>query len=387
MAYENSHSVVYYNPKKAYDGYTLIDPLGSREAYLIDIEGRIVHQWKFVNMPALNGVFLPTGNYLRPQQTPLGDEELKIIGLAVAGRGGEIIEVDWDGNLVWKWEDPYMNHTITRWSNGNTMVLRWYRMPDEFIAEVPGGFPGTELTVEGNKIMWADGLQEVSPDGKIVWEWISYEHMKPEEWPICPLCPRSEWTHANSVIEMPDGNIMMCCRHISRIFIIDKKTGDVIWRWGEGELAHPHDPTLVGNGNVLLFDNGGHRQDGSNISWSRVLEVNMKTGKIEWEYRGNPPMEFYSALCAGCQRLPNGNTLICETMHGRVFEITQDGELVWEFINPVYNQWVKDIFGRTNQVFRSYRYGPDFPGLKGKDLNPDNCQELNQLFGPEAIKF
>ena len=383
MAYEYRHSVVYYDRKKAYEGYTLIDPMGSREVYLIDMEGRIVHQWKLANIPALHSVFLPNGNLLRPQQTPLGDEELKVVGLAVAGRGGEIVEVDWEGNLVWKWEDIYMNHTITRWSNGNTMVLRWYRVPDEMIPEVRGGFPGTELTVQGKKVMWADGLQEVTPDGEIVWEWIAYEHMKPEEWPICPLCPRSEWTHANSVLELPDGNIMMCCRHISRIFIIDKKTGDIIWRWGEGELAHPHDPTLVGEGRVLLFDNGGHRLDGTNISWSRVLEVNLKSGKIEWEYRGNPPMEFYSALCAGCQRLPNGNTLICETMHGRVFEITPEGEIVWEFINPFYSQWM-DVFGQMNGIFRSYRYGPDYPGLKGKDLNPDNYKSLNQIYGPEA---
>lgn len=112
----------------------------------------------------------------------------------------------------------------------------------------------------------------------------------------------------------------------------------------------------------------------------------MKSGRIEWEYRGNPPMEFYSALCAGCQRLPNGNTLICETMVGRVFEITRDGEIVWEFLNPFYNQWLKDVFGRTNQVFRSYRYGPDFPGLKGKNLDPNNYQELNKLYGPDAPK-
>jgi len=384
MAYESPHSVVYYDPKKAYDGYTLIDPMGSREVYLIDMEGRIVHQWKLANIPALHSVLLPTGNLLRPQQTPLGDEELNVVGLAVAGRGGEIVEVDWDGNLVWKWEDIYMNHTITRWSNGNTMVLRWYRVPDELMSGIPGGFPGTELAIGGKKVIWADGIQEVTPEGEVVWEWKSLDHMKPEEWPICPLCPRSEWTHANSVLEMPDGNIMMCCRHISRIFIIDKKTGDIIWRWGEGELAHPHDPTLVGNGNILLFDNGGHRQDGSDISWSRALEVNLKTGKIEWEYRGNPPMEFYSGLCAGCQRLPNGNTLICETMHGRIIEVTREGEIVWEFINPIYNLWLKDVFGPTNQVFRAYRHGPDYPAFKGKDLNPDNYQSLNQIYGPEA---
>ncbi len=389
MAYESSHSVVYYDPRKTYDGYTYFDPMGGTEAYLIDMRGWIVHQWQFTKPPALHSMFLPNGNVLRPQQTEIKDELLKVTGLALGGRGGEVVEVDWDGNLVWRYEDGYMNHTVTRWSNGNTMVLRWYLVPDDMLFRIPGGYPGTELTAQGQKIMWADGLQEVTSDGKIVWEWVPFGHMKPEEWPICPLCPRSEWTHANSVIEMPDGNVMMCCRHISRIFIIDKMTGNILWRWGEGELSHPHDPTIVDNGNVLLFDNGdAHRFDGSPIDWSRVVEINIKTGQIDWEYRSNPPMEFYSALCAGCQRLPNGNTLICETEHGRIFEITREGEIVWEFINPFYTDWTKPQgLGRGNPVFRAYRFSPEYPGLKGRALDRKKYQKLNQIYGPDAQKL
>ncbi len=386
--YERTHSVIRYDPKKAYDGYTLIDPVGGKDAYLIDTEGRFVHHWKFAYVPILHSVLLPNGNLLRPMQRERGEDIFGESDLPViAGHGGENAEVDWDGNLVWKWEDIYQNHTITRLSNGNTLILRFEHVPQEIIPEVPGGLLGSGVTPKGEVYMWGDSLQEITPDGEIAWEWKHYEHLKPEEWPICPLCARSEWMHANSIIEMPDGNIMMCCRHLSRIFIIDKKTGNIIWCWGEGELAHPHDPTLVGHGNILIYDNGGHRQDGSKISWSRALEVNLKTGKIEWEYRGNPPMEFYSGLCSGCQRLPNGNTLICQTAYGRVFEITPEGETVWEFINPLYNDFAKGFgLGSWNWVFRSFRYGPDYPGLKGKVLDPNNYKELNGLYGPDAFK-
>jgi hypothetical protein len=38
------------------------------------------------------------------------------------------------------------------------------------------------------------------------------------------------------------------------------------------------------------------------------------------------------------QRLPNGNTLITESDNGRVFEVTRDGEVVWEFFMPTVSQ-------------------------------------------------
>ena len=41
----------------------------------------------------------------------------------------------------------------------------------------------------------------------------------------------------------------------------------------------------------------------------------------------------------GQERLPNGNTLICESLMGRFLEVTMDGEVVWEFVNPFYNDF------------------------------------------------
>ncbi len=136
----------------------------------------------------------------------------------------------------------------------------------------------------------------------------------------------------------------------------------------------------------MLFDNGSHRQNDSLISYSRGVEVNPATNKIEWEYKADPPQSFYSALISGCQRLPNGNTLICEGLKGHVFEVTMDGEVVWEYLSPFYAplQSIGRRFGYSNALFRAYRYMPNFPGLKGKDLSPEKLDWVNRLYGPET---
>ncbi|MCD6599146.1 MAG: hypothetical protein J7L19_01040, partial [Dehalococcoidia bacterium] len=98
------------------------------------------------------------------------------------------------------------------------------------------------------------------------------------------------------------------------------------------------------------------------------VEVNPSTNEIVWEYKSDPPSDFYSAIMGGCQRLPNGNTLICETTTGRVFEVTSGQDIVWEFTSPLFYQ--SHAYGRNNYVARAYRYGIDYAGLRGAKLEP-----------------
>ena len=379
--------VTYYDPSKAYEGYTLLTPMGSTDAWLINMEGEIVHHWRLPYLPGMHGTFLENGNLLYAGQTKALDPALKQVGFIVlGGRGGDMLEVDWDNNLVWKWEDHYQNHTFTRLKNGNTMLLRWVRVPDEVVEQIEGGLAGSDVVESGETVMWADGFHEITPDGKIVWEWLPWEHVNIKDFSICSLCTRREWTHGNTVFETPNGDILTSFRSQSSTFIIDKKTGDVKWMWGRGEITHQHDPSMLDNGNILIFDNGNHRQDGSGLSYSRVVEVNPKTNKIEWEYKDDPPGDFYTSIMGSCQRLPNGNTLISETDMSRVFEVTRDSEIVWEYISPFYNDCYHDTFGRICQLFHIRRYSRDFPGLKGKDLDPKNYAVENRLFGPDAWK-
>ena len=74
-----------------------------------------------------------------------------------------------------------------------------------------------------------------------------------------------------------------------------------------------------------------------------------------WQYAA--PEAFFAVNISGAQRLANGNTLICEGPSGHFFEVTPAGEIVWEYVNPIFNQTPQ---GEQNPVFRAERYAPDF---------------------------
>ena len=111
----------------------------------------------------------------------------------------------------------------------------------------------------------------------------------------------------------------------------------------------------MNNGHVLLLDNGAHRRG---LSYSRVVEVDPETNEIAWEYRGTPLNSFFTHFTGGAQRLANGNTLITEGANGRLFEVTPNGEVVWEYISPFFAEGNNGV---ANGVFRAHRYGPDDP--------------------------
>jgi len=95
----------------------------------------------------------------------------------------------------------------------------------------------------------------------------------------------------------------------------------------------------------------------------------------------NPPISFYSFHISGAERLPNGNTLICEGAPGRIFEVTPKQEIVWEYINPIFGPANRGVGGtRSNSVFRAHRYGPEHPALENRDLDPAQYANFNRLF-------
>jgi hypothetical protein len=112
---------------------------------------------------------------------------------------------------------------------------------------------------------------------------------------------------------------------------------------------------------------------------SRVIEVNPITNEIEWEYTETPALAFYSFHISSAERLANGNTLICEGAFGRIFEVTKNGNVVWEYINPFYSPDLRSG-DPTNMVFRAHRYSPEDPALVGRDLNPDIYSNINRLY-------
>lgn len=374
IARRSKYSVTFHKPSQTYNGFTLFTTSGGNGAWLIDMQGHIVHYWDMPYPAGMYGRFLSNGNLFYQGSVPIEEAPLPTFGAV----GGHLLEVDWRGNLIAKIDDLYHTHDAYRMENGNFMIVRYVPVPKSIACRVKGGLLGTEH----KGTMWANALREVNPhSGKIMWEWLSYEHLDPKSDSICPLEHRSEWTHCNTVEILGNGDVLTCFRSINTIAIIDKKKGHIKWKWGPGELCHPHHPSLLDNGNILVFDNGAHRR-GSGPSYSRVLEVNPRTNRVEWQYMDNPKYEFFTGISGGCQRLANGNTLITESCLGRIFEVTFSGELVWEFVNPFYSRHQSQY---QNFIYRAYRYGQDYEGLKGKELTPKRFNLLNQFYGPNAF--
>ena len=396
------------NPAKSFQGYTLFAPLvNCTTTYLIDMNGDVVHTWKSKYPPGLYAILLSNGNLLRagsPANQPV----------KIGGAGGIIEELDWSGNVVWQYTmlspDEIQHHCFDRMPNGNTMVLGWERKtPAEFQAK--GRKLGTwpqEVKIQGQPVrdFWVDFVREVDRNGTTVWEWHAWDHigtgtdqldsnyMLPKA--VEPGYDSFDWTHFNTVEYLPKTDqVLLNSRNFSEVYIVDKKSGKIVKRWGNPSASRQgvgpgwyddgsqlifgsHHASMLPNGNVQIFDNGSERPQGNR---SRVIEVNLATDKIVWEYAANGSNSFFSYRQGAAQRLPNGNVLVTSPQQGHLFEVTPDGEVVWEFVNPIMAGQAKPIFSDRedsipndrhsfmNMIHRAYRYALDYPGLKGKELS------------------
>jgi hypothetical protein len=125
------------------------------------------------------------------------------------------------------------------------------------------------------------------------------------------------------------GNLLLALRSLDLVAVLDPRKREVVWGL-TGMWIRPHEPVLLENGRLLVFDNAGWTRGGAELS--RALELDPVTQEVKWSYTGPP--DFRSTICGLVQRLPNGNTLITVSTEGRVIEVTPAGRVVWEFLNP-----------------------------------------------------
>ncbi|HLY65627.1 MAG TPA: aryl-sulfate sulfotransferase [Chloroflexota bacterium] len=345
-----------YDPQRASPGFTLFAPAGGNDVHLIDIQGNETHTWHMPYAPGLYGYLTDKGTLFYLGKIPNDT----FIGKSVF-HGGAAMEADWNGKVLWEIKQPDQHHDGRLLKNGNVLLVCSTELPADIAKRVKGGLTGSEQP--GGKIN-GDYLVEMTTDGKTVWEWRAWEHIEPEDYPILgPSDDRTEWTHANAVSELPDGNILLSFRNTSHVIRINRQTGSVEWRLGPPPLSGQHGITPLPNGNYLLFDNGPFRADVGVQPFSRILEINPDSKDIVWKYQDgtNPGSAhfFFSSRISNPQRLPNGNTLVNEGLYGRFFEVTPDGDVVWEYVNSYFGPANLPPKGQTNNVFRAYRYTAD----------------------------
>ena len=342
------------DPELACPGYVLFNTAGGGDdVYLMDLEGKVVHQWR-VPYPPYYGYLLPNGNLFVMLKSEANAEPLFPRWASL--QGGLLREMSWDGKSLWEHHDPLQHHDGRRTASGGALYLTVEQMPDDLAARVRGGAQDRHA---GS--MWADVLVEVDAGGRRIWEWHAAEHLDPVRDILELGNPGHEWSHANTIAPLGDERVLVSFRNISVVAIIDKRTGDIVWRLGDEVLAQQHDANVLPNGNILIFDNGTSRRHMTQ-GFSRVIEVDPSTSSIVWEYRDNPALNFFSPNISGARRLPNGNTLITEGRFGRMFQVTPIGEVVWEYVNPHFLTVADGT--ASNAVFRATHYSAaDLPPM------------------------
>lgn len=371
--------LTFHQPAGSVKGYTLVTPMNGHSTYLLNMDGRVVHEWRYADFRAFYARLLPSGNLamlavdnaIAPPQpvegrVPTWTETVRRIG----GNATHLVELDWDGNVVWSYENHDMHHDFVRLENGNTLVPTFIELPEDVGRAVRGGFRERFLPP-----MISDDYVEVDRDGKEVRRVSLWKLLDPRRDRICPLDRRLEWTHTNSLDVTPDGSILFSTRMTSTVGLIDRQD-NLTWKYGFPNVAHQHHATVLPNGNVQIFDNGMHRRGNPR---SAIVEVNPKTSQVVWQYTANPEIQFFSAHISSAERLGGGNVLICEGAPGRVFEVTSKGEVVWEWVNPFSFRMPN---GNMNpNLFRAHRYGADHPALRDRELDPRKHAATNRMYG------
>lgn len=320
---------------------------------LIDIAGQQVHQWQMPVRPGRDAVLLANGNL------GYNGSHARSAALYPAWdlwHGGDFYEVTPAGETVWRHEDILHHHDAQWLANGNLLYTVAAPLPSDKAARVRGGDPRRDDT---DGVIQSDILREVDRTGKTVWEWRIWDHLDPADFPIHPIFDRRHWPMVNGISLTRAGLVLLSLRTTSGVIAVERGTGKVVWHVGPEVLAQQHAPVETDSGSILCFDNGNLRP-GATSPFSRALEFEPATGRQIWTYTDPMPSSFFSPYMGGCQRLWNGNTLICESAFGRLFEVTPQGTTVWEYVIPDFAEYPAPlnnvIIGAHNSCFRAHRY-------------------------------
>ena len=381
------------------EGGILFAPMQSKKTYLIDSNKVVTHTWSSDYTPGESVYMLKDGTILRTIK----------LSLSGGGAGGGVQKITWDDSLIWDFRyytDDYLSHhDIEPLPNGNILMIAWeYKTRNEAIAA--GRDPNR---ISGNTVN-PDHVIEVKPtgpkSGEIVWEWHVWDHLiqdfdplkdnygvvedHPELIDINLGSIRSDWLHTNSIDYNEElDQILLSVPYFHEIWVIDHSTtteeaaghtggnssmgGDILYRWGNPRayragtyddqiFQSQHDARWIesgcpGEGNILVFNNVGGLPEGFYSTVDEIeppIDENGKYILIPGEAYGPEEQtwiyeaDFYTYYLGSTQRLPNGNTLVCDGPSGKFIEIDVDGTIIWDynniFPNPLQNNVFKIIY-------------------------------------------
>jgi len=435
----NTLGVLSLKKDKAFDSYTLFTI--EKSTYLINNCGQVINMWVSNYLDGKSVYLLEDGSILRAGVIENNNLNIPGIGGIVEkfDWDGNLI---WE--YIYSSDNFSQHHDIYPLPNGNVLLLAATRKTQAealLAGRDPSNLSQGELYNEqmievmpigsnDGMIVWEWNIWDhLIQDFDATKENFGVVENNPQLMDINYLGTSNgnpNWLHFNSMQynESLD-QIIVSSRQTSEILIIDHSTsineaelhtggnsnkgGDILYRWGnpiayqKGTIDdqklfgqhYPHwiQPTFENGGEIIIFNNGDGRPSNfssvdiinpeTSVSGEYLLESNgvYRPDIPKWSYQDpDDPTGFYSRILSSAQRLANGNTFICEGIFGRFFEIDSDGNVVWEYINPIQTSGFIMSQGETpssNLTFRAIKYAIDYDAFKNRTLIPKNPIELS----------
>lgn len=315
--------VTHWDRERTRSGWNLYTSGHGPEAVLMDMAGQVVHSWNlpYDHVPGAPAMPDPNmGAWRRAALLPDG-------GLVAVHEGLGVVCVDRDSNLRWSHFGGEHHDVVARATDGHVFVLtqverevpssgRTHSILDDALTELDGNgqvVRSVSLTDALMRSMWGSLLHEQPPGKRDLLHANSLELVDER---LAATDPRIE-----------PGQWLVCLRDLNAVATVDLDRERVTWLW-QGPWGRPHDPTVVEDGRLLIFDNLGRKPGGS-----RVVEHEVFPEQLTWVWSATEE-GLFSPVCGAVSRLADGNTLVTETCRGRAYEVTPDGGIVWSFVSP-----------------------------------------------------
>ena len=334
--HRGKRGVTIHDKRRVASGYTLYAT--NARAELIDMQGNVRRVWKHATM---------TKQWHHVE--PYGDGSL----LVLDEKTKHLALLDRDSRMLW--QRPIWAHHDVASRDAHLLVLtrkiERISFEDKGAASVVSDYI-SELDADGALIRDLSLMTLFS--AKIPKARITAIQEREASGPLPERLTDTVFDvlHSNSLEVLPRdvpglgraGQVLISLRELDLLAVIDWPSGRILWSWGPGTVQRQHQPLLLTNNRVLLFDNGTKR------GWSRLVELDPQSNELAWAYQATPPSAFFSEWGGGVQRLENGNTLVADTVSGRIFEITPRGEVVWEY-------WNNDVWKGVSRgsIYRAQR--------------------------------
>lgn len=251
-------------------------------------------------------------------------------------------KLDRCGNVEWSTAPDVTHHSPTLAENGDILIAGG--------ALVEPGSGGHPVVFPFREAYWEDLIFRYTPDGERI-QSVPMTEMFLENGLLAFLTATSDHSqfisgepHMNEVSELPSwlapdfpmfeaGDLLLSMRDLNAIFVTDASGTEVKW-WQVGPWLRQHDPDFQPGGTITVFDNHtDNTLEGSRFGGSRIYEIDVASGKTRVLYGGREDQHFYTPERGTHQVLPDGSIMVTEAMAGRAFQVTPDGEIVWEYVN------------------------------------------------------